>query len=99
MNARGHFPTEQAALKCLYLAIMSLDPAEDGPGRRPRWAPWWSWWLCCPITQLSRYETASGSFQVVVALTTHATFMPAFIQGSQTLFIGQGTETVTFGAA
>ena len=26
MNARGHFPTEQAALKCLYLAVMSLDP-------------------------------------------------------------------------
>jgi putative transposase len=26
VNARGHFPTEQAALKCVYLAIMSLDP-------------------------------------------------------------------------
>ena len=26
VNARGHFPTEQAAMKCLYLAIMSLDP-------------------------------------------------------------------------
>ena len=25
VNARGHFPTEQAALKCVYLAIMSLD--------------------------------------------------------------------------
>ena len=40
VNARGHFPTEQAALKCLYLAIMSLDPtgrAESaGPtGGRP----------------------------------------------------------------
>ena len=30
VNARGHFPTEQAALKCLYLAIRSLDPRE-GP--------------------------------------------------------------------
>ena len=31
VNARGHFPTEQAALKCLYLAIMSLDPDREGP--------------------------------------------------------------------
>ena len=44
------------------------------------------------ITQLSRYEAASGSFQVVVDLTKHASFMPAFIEGSQTLFIGQGTD-------
>ena len=28
------FPTEQAALKCLYLAIMSLDPTGKG---RKRW--------------------------------------------------------------
>ena len=44
------------------------------------------------ITQLSRYEAASGSFQVVVDLTKHASFMPAFIEGSQTLFVGQGTD-------
>ncbi|SDP90844.1 Transposase, Mutator family [Actinopolyspora xinjiangensis] len=24
--ARGHFPTEQATLKCLYLAVRSLEP-------------------------------------------------------------------------
>jgi putative transposase len=33
VNARGHFPTEQAALKCLYLAIMSLDPTGTAPKR------------------------------------------------------------------
>ncbi len=44
------------------------------------------------ITQLSRYEAASGSLQVVVDLTRHASFMPSFIEGSQTLFIGQGTD-------
>jgi hypothetical protein len=44
------------------------------------------------ITQLSRYEAASGSFQVVVDLTKHASFMPSFIEGSQTLFIGQGAD-------
>jgi len=40
VKARGHFPTEQAALKCLYLAIRSLDPT--GTGRRKwmiRWKP------------------------------------------------------------
>jgi transposase-like protein len=26
IRARGHFPTEQAALKCLYLTTRSLDP-------------------------------------------------------------------------
>jgi transposase-like protein len=38
VNARGHFPTEQAALKCLYLAIMSLDPTGKG---RQRWMNRW----------------------------------------------------------
>jgi transposase-like protein len=37
-NARGHFPTEQAALKCLYLALMSLDPTGKG---RQRWTNRW----------------------------------------------------------
>ena len=32
VRARGHFPNEQAALKCLYLTIRSLDPT--GRGRR-----------------------------------------------------------------
>jgi len=35
VNARGHFPTEAAALKCVYLAVVSLDPT--GRGRR-RWS-------------------------------------------------------------
>lgn len=38
VNARGHFPTEQAALKCVYLAIMSLDPIGKG---RQRWMNRW----------------------------------------------------------
>jgi transposase-like protein len=38
VNARGHFPTEQAALKCLYLALMSLDPTGKG---RARWSNRW----------------------------------------------------------
>jgi hypothetical protein len=44
------------------------------------------------ITALSRYEAASGSFQVVVDLSRQTSFIPSFIEGSDTLFIGQGTE-------
>ena len=32
IKARGHFPTEQAALKCLYLVTRSLDPTGHRPG-------------------------------------------------------------------
>jgi hypothetical protein len=44
------------------------------------------------ITALSRYEAASGSYQVVVDLTKKTAFLPSFIAGSQTLFIGEGTD-------
>jgi hypothetical protein len=44
------------------------------------------------ITALSRYEAASGSFQVVVDLSTRTSFLPSFIAGTDTLFIGQGSE-------
>jgi Protein of unknown function (DUF4230) len=43
------------------------------------------------ITALSRYEAASGTFQVVVDLSQHS-LLPSFLQGSDTLFIGQGTD-------
>jgi transposase-like protein len=33
---RGHFPNEQAALRCLYLTIRSLGPTGRG---RNRWKP------------------------------------------------------------
>jgi transposase-like protein len=38
VKARGHFPTEQAALKCLYLVTRSLDPTGRG---QVRWATRW----------------------------------------------------------
>jgi hypothetical protein len=44
------------------------------------------------ITSLSRYEAASGEFQVVVDLSKQTAFLPSFIAGSQTLFIGVGTD-------
>jgi putative transposase len=40
VRARGHFPTEQAAMKCLYLAVRSLDPTGRGQQRwTTRWKP------------------------------------------------------------
>jgi Protein of unknown function (DUF4230) len=44
------------------------------------------------ITALSRYEAASGSYEVVVDLARHTAFLPSFLEGSETLFIGQGTD-------
>ena len=38
MRARGHFPTESAALKCVYLTVRSLD--RTGKGRQ-RWMNRW----------------------------------------------------------
>jgi putative transposase len=38
IRARGHFPNDQAALKCLYLVTRSLDPTGAG---RARWATRW----------------------------------------------------------
>jgi putative transposase len=38
VRARGHFPTEAAAMKCLYLVTRSLDPTGVG---RTRWTMRW----------------------------------------------------------
>ncbi|WP_371419112.1 IS256 family transposase [Pseudarthrobacter sp. NamE5] len=38
VRARGHFPNDAAALKCLYLVTRSLDPTGQG---RARWATRW----------------------------------------------------------
>ena len=45
------------------------------------------------ITSLSRYQAASGSFQVIVDLSRKTPYLPSFLEGSQTLFVGQGTVT------
>jgi transposase-like protein len=38
VRARGHFPNETAALKCVFMALMSLDPTGQG---RKRWTMRW----------------------------------------------------------
>jgi hypothetical protein len=48
--------------------------------------------LLTSIVELSRYEAASGSFQVVVDLSTSGSILPSFLEGSDTMFIGVGTD-------
>jgi len=38
LSRLGQFPNEQAALKCVYLAVMSLDPTGRG---RKHWSNHW----------------------------------------------------------
>jgi putative transposase len=38
VNARGHFPNEQAAMKVLYLTVIGLDPTGKG---QKRWSNRW----------------------------------------------------------
>jgi uncharacterized protein DUF4230 len=48
--------------------------------------------LLTSITALSRYEAASGSFQVVVDLSRKSAYLPGFVEGSDTLFVADGTD-------
>lgn len=43
------------------------------------------------IVELSRYEAASGNFQVVVDISSSG-ILPSFLEGSDTMFIGVGTD-------
>ncbi|WP_245974477.1 DUF4230 domain-containing protein [Thermomonospora umbrina] len=42
------------------------------------------------IRDLSRYEAASGNFQVIVDLEKDAKFLPGAVRGNRTLFVGVG---------
>src|SRR5260370_12096967 len=43
------------------------------------------------ITNLSRYEAVSGSFEVLIDLTQRTSRVPSFLVGSQTLFFSPDT--------
>jgi putative transposase len=59
VKARGHFPNEQAALKCLYLVTRSLDPTGTG---RTRWTMRWKPALnAFAITFSDRFPAAETS--------------------------------------
>src|SRR6478752_5783912 len=59
VKARGHFPTEQAALKCLYLVTRSLDPTGTG---RTRWAIRWKPALNAFAITLGQRLPAAGTY-------------------------------------
>ncbi len=44
------------------------------------------------VTRLSRYEAASGSFQVLVDIKKGNKDLPSFLAGSDTLYVGQGSD-------
>jgi hypothetical protein len=44
------------------------------------------------VQQLSRYDAASGTFQVVVDISSNTSFLPSFLEGSDTMFIGVGND-------
>lgn len=43
------------------------------------------------VQDMSRYEAASGNFQVVVDLEKDAKFLPDAVRGTRTLYVGAGT--------
>ncbi|MFJ3230859.1 DUF4230 domain-containing protein [Streptomyces sp. NPDC086787] len=43
------------------------------------------------IRDMSRYDAASGNFQIVVDLEKNAKFLPDAIRGTRTLYVGAGT--------
>lgn len=56
IKARGHFPSERSALKCLYLVTRSLDPTGHG---RARWTISWKLVLnAFAITFADRFPAA-----------------------------------------
>jgi putative transposase len=58
VRARGHFPNEQAALKCLYLVTRGLDPTGTG---RARWTMRWKPVInAFAITFSDRWPAAEG---------------------------------------
>jgi hypothetical protein len=74
------------ALSAVHLLPRLRNPFAETTTVRSRGA------LLKSITELSRYEAASGSFQVVVDLSTKSSFLPTSVVGSQTLFVGSGTD-------
>jgi transposase-like protein len=65
VKARGHFPTEQAAIKCLYLATRSLYPTGTG---RTRWTMRWKPALnAFAITFADRSPSSRGCLLGVLA--------------------------------
>ncbi|GLW05081.1 hypothetical protein Misp01_02110 [Microtetraspora sp. NBRC 13810] len=68
-----------------WLAWSWVDPLRERPIDRSQPV------LLQSIHDLSRFEAATGSFQVVVDLEKDAAFLPDAIKGTRTLFVGAGS--------
>lgn len=76
-------------LLLLLAGVLNLLPKATNPfgtQTRDRTGPV----LLKSIQDMSRYEAASGSFQVVVDLDKDAKFLPDAVRGKRTLFVGKG---------
>ncbi len=74
VRARGHFPTEQAAMKTLYLVTRSLDPKGTG---QTRWAMRWKPALnAFAITFADRMPAAQRPLKMNATYTVHRTVPP-----------------------
>ena len=80
VRARGHFPSEQAALKCLYLVTRSLDPTGTG---RTRWTMRWKPALnAFAITFADRFPAAEANDEKT-ARNTVSEILPLVGDGAQ----------------
>ncbi|CAL9626892.1 hypothetical protein SUDANB96_06014 [Streptomyces sp. enrichment culture] len=77
------------ALLAAGLALSALPGLKDvfGTETRDRTGPP----LLESIQDISRYEAASGAFQVVVDLEKDAKYLPDAVRGTRTLYVGAGT--------
>ncbi|MDQ0847382.1 transposase-like protein [Streptomyces sp. V1I6] len=82
VKARGHFPNEQAALKCVYMAIMSLDPTGKG---QARWTMRWKTALnasTSPSTAACRQPASNLNCRSYTDRLTDPTYTSVATQGA-----------------
>ena len=73
LSVRGHFPTEQAAMKCLYLVTRSLDPKGTG---QTRWTMRWKPALnAFAVTFADRMPQGSGRLNVKMRYAVYTGFL------------------------
>ncbi|MFF4649135.1 DUF4230 domain-containing protein [Streptomyces sp. NPDC001380] len=85
-------PVTLAVIAALFLAAFKLDwlpglPDLFGTETKDRSGPA----VLKSIQDMSRYQAATGNYQVIVDLEKDAKFLPSAIRGSRTLYVGAGS--------
>lgn len=92
VRARGHFPNETAALKCLYLVTRSLDPTGGG---RARWVIKWKPALNAFAFPLRRPVREHHSLMKTAGPTHRLSDSPGNVEGRKVVLPGwTATEAV-----